>query len=174
VYYCSALQCVAGYRSVLHYVAVCVRDFSSSAFLSRVLLQCVAVCCSVLQCVEVCCSVLQCVALCCSVLQCVAVRRVLQLAAVCCSVLQCVAVCCSVLQCAAVCCSVLQCVAVCCSALQCVAVGVSQECSREWCACGILIFVLFRFFCSVIQFLLQCLHCKKMHYFAAWCSVFAA
>jgi len=40
-----------------------------------------AVCCSVLQCVWV---VLQCVAVCCSVLQCVAV---------CCSVLQCVAVC---------------------------------------------------------------------------------
>ena len=33
-------------------------------------LQCVAVCCSVLQCVAVCCSVLQCVAVCCSVLQC--------------------------------------------------------------------------------------------------------
>jgi len=37
---------------------------------SNVLLQCVAVCCSVLQCVAVCCSVLQCVAVCCSVLQC--------------------------------------------------------------------------------------------------------
>ena len=60
---------------------------------SNVLLQCVAVCCSVLQCVAVCCSVLQYVAVCCSVLQCVAV---------CCSVLQCVAVCCSVLQCVAV------------------------------------------------------------------------
>jgi len=35
-----------------------------------VMLQCVAVCCSVLQCVAVCCSVLQCVAVCCSVLQC--------------------------------------------------------------------------------------------------------
>jgi len=34
-----------------------------------VLLQCVAVCCSVLQCVAVCCSVLQCVAVCCSALQ---------------------------------------------------------------------------------------------------------
>ena len=59
----------------------------------------------VLQCVAVCCSVLQCVAVCCSVLQCVAV---------CCSALHCVAVCCSVLQCVAVCCTVLQCVAVCC------------------------------------------------------------
>jgi len=38
----------------------------------RVVLQCVAMCCSVLQCVVVCCSVLQCVAACCSVLQCVA------------------------------------------------------------------------------------------------------
>ena len=45
--------------------------------------------------------VLQCVAVCCSVLQCAAVH---------CSVLQCVAVCCSVLQCVAACCNVLQCV----------------------------------------------------------------
>ena len=52
--------------------------------------------------------VLQCVAMRCSVLQCVAV---------CCSVLECIAMCCSVLLCAAVCCSVLQCVAVRCSAL---------------------------------------------------------
>ena len=58
--------------------------------------------------------VLQCVAVCCSVLQCVAVR---------CSVLQCVAVCCSVLQCAAVCYNVLQRVAVCCSVLPCIAVA---------------------------------------------------
>ena len=35
-----------------------------------VMLQCVAVCCSVLQCVAVCCTVMQCVAVCCSVLQC--------------------------------------------------------------------------------------------------------
>ena len=62
-----------------------------------IVLQFVAVCCSVLQCVAVCCSVLQCVAVCCSVLQCVAA---------CCSVLlyhpiethtRCVAVCCIVL-----------------------------------------------------------------------------
>ena len=40
---------------------------------SFLVLQCVAVCCSVLQCVAVCCSALQCVAVSCSVLQCVAV-----------------------------------------------------------------------------------------------------
>jgi len=84
-----------------------------------VLLQCVAVCCSVLQCVAVwfevdlmcCSSVLQCVAVCCSVVcgrsnsspsflnqsdLCI-VKSVLQCVAVCCSVLQCVAVCYSVL-----------------------------------------------------------------------------
>ena len=62
---------------------------------------CVAACCSVL--------LLQYVAVCCSVLQCVAVCfSVLQYAAMCCSVLQCAAVCCGVLQYAAVCCSVLQ------------------------------------------------------------------
>ena len=33
-------------------------------FIRRVVLQCVAVCCSVLQCVAVCCSVLQCVVCC--------------------------------------------------------------------------------------------------------------
>ena len=36
------------------------------------MLQCVAVCCSVLQCATVCCSVLQCAAVCCSAWQCVA------------------------------------------------------------------------------------------------------
>ena len=46
------------------------------------MLQCDAVCCIVLQCVAVWCSVMQCVALCCIVLQCGAVW---------CSVLQCVA-----------------------------------------------------------------------------------
>jgi len=51
----------------------------SNVYILPVLLQCVAVCCSVLQCVAVCCSVLQYVAVCCSVLQCVAV---------CCSVLK--------------------------------------------------------------------------------------
>jgi len=47
------------------------------------LVQCVAVCCSVLQCVAVCCSVLQYVATCCIMLQCVAV---------CCSTIQYIAV----------------------------------------------------------------------------------
>jgi len=109
----------------------------------RMLLQCVAVCCSVLHCVAVCCSVLQCVfrvyPLLCSI------RMLLQCVAVCCSMLQCVfrvyPLLCSIrmlLQCVAafVCCcsrsrqhdiarrscSVLSCVAVCCSMLQCVAV----------------------------------------------------
>ena len=49
--------------------------------MSRVVLQCVAVRCSVLLCVALCCSVSQCVAVGCSVLQCVAV---------CCSALRCV------------------------------------------------------------------------------------
>jgi len=106
-------------------------------------LQCVAV---VLQCVAVCCSVLQCAAVCCSILQCVdvqyvAVRRpgdkmqrelaLLQCVAVCYSVLQCIAVCCCVLPCAAVCCSVLQCVAVYCNALQCVAMCCSVSLWRK-------------------------------------------
>ena len=43
---------------------------------------------------------LQCVAVCCSVLQCVAVRFEVDLMCYC-SVMQCVAVCCSVLQCVA-------------------------------------------------------------------------
>ena len=109
------------------------------------LLQCVAVCCSVLQvAVAVCCNMLQCVACAewsrfngwdrhtelvwCSVVPCVALW---------CGVLQCVAVCCNdqdwyvdrvylrwslwledgVLQRVTVCCSVVQCVAVCCSVL---------------------------------------------------------
>ena len=54
----------------------------------------------VLQCVAVCCSVLQCVAVCCSDLISTRVRSVH--VAECCSVLQCVAVCCSVLQCVTV------------------------------------------------------------------------
>ena len=114
------------------------------ALFKCVVLQCVAVCCSVvrlLRCIvhcQHCCSALQCVAVCCRVqdyyvasctggavvvsccvLQGVAVRRrVLQCVAVCCSVLQCGVLCCSVLQCAAV----FQCVAVCYSMLQCVTV----------------------------------------------------
>ena len=74
--YCSVLQCVAVFGSVLQYLN---DENGGDAF--------IAVCCSVLQCVASCRSVLQCVVVCCSVLQCVAV---------CCSVLQCVAVCCSV------------------------------------------------------------------------------
>jgi len=76
-------------------------------------LQCVAVRCSVLQYVAWCCSVLQCVAVCFSVLQCVVVF---------CTALHCIAVCCvccSVLQRVATCCSVLQRIAACCSVLQC-------------------------------------------------------
>jgi len=68
--------------------------------------------------------VLQYVAVRCSMLQCVAVffpRHTSPSLTPCCSVWSCcsalqgVAVCCSVLQCIAVCCSVLQCVAVCCN-----------------------------------------------------------
>ena len=80
----------------------------------------------VLQCVAVCCSVLQCVVACCSVLHNEDDTRSPKVCAfgvaVCCSVLQRVAVCCTtrmmlvrlkcVLQCVAVCCSVLQCDAV--------------------------------------------------------------
>jgi len=52
-----------------------------------------AVCCIVLQCVAVSCSVLLCVAVCCSVLQCVASSHVVVVdLCICCSVLQCVAV----------------------------------------------------------------------------------
>jgi len=65
---------------------------------------------------------LQCVAVCCSVFResCKsgASHQQMQLC-----VLQCAAVCCSVLQCVAVCCSVLQCVAVCCIVLQCVVIS---------------------------------------------------
>jgi len=60
------LQCVAVCCSVLHFVAL-------SRNLELMWL-CVAVCVAiVLQCVALCCSVLQCVPECCSVLQCVAV-----------------------------------------------------------------------------------------------------
>jgi len=68
-----------------------------------------------LQCVAVCCSVLQCVAVCCSVFQCVNDTRGLVVTFV---LLQCVLLCAlqCVAECVAVCCSVLQCV------LQCVTV----------------------------------------------------
>jgi len=112
--------------------------------LKIVLLQCVAVCCSVLQCVAVlslrvteglnilswplpsqaaalfaervtvCCSVLQCIAERCSVAVCCSAKRATVSTA---SGPFCRA-CCSVLQCVAVCCSVLQCVAVYCSVCQ--------------------------------------------------------
>ena len=51
-------------------IVECILKVSTSY---AVVLQCVAVCCSVLQFVAVCCSVLQCAAVCCSGLQCVAV-----------------------------------------------------------------------------------------------------
>jgi len=113
----------------------------------HVVLQCVALCCSVLQriavwevryrchdpsgcfgaTVAVWCSVLQCVAVCCCVRGTSSVPPSLD--TLCCSVLQSVAACCSGLQCARYVFSatiprdvVLQCVAVCCSVLQCVAV----------------------------------------------------
>ena len=94
------LQCVA------------INSASIASALERVdvlLLQCIAVYCSVLQCVAVCCSVLQCVATN-SVVYCVAtnsasVASALERVDV--LLLQCVAVCCSVFQCVAVCCSVL-------------------------------------------------------------------
>jgi len=55
---CSALQCVVVRCSWLH-CDMCIR----CTFMSHILPQCVAVCCSALQCVAVCCSVLQCVAM---------------------------------------------------------------------------------------------------------------
>jgi len=89
----------------------------------RIVLQCVAVSCSVLPCVAMWCSVLRCIAACCKGPQ---TTDVEQCVAVCCSALVCcVAVCwCVVLVCALVCCVavrwcvVLVCVAVCCSVLQ--------------------------------------------------------
>jgi len=107
------------------------RGIGASEGLSySVLLQCVAVCCSVLQWVAVGCNVLQCVAVCRSVLQCshelcCCSESVLECVGACCSVLQSIAVCCSVLQCAhELAASVLQkfCLIVCCSLVQSVAV----------------------------------------------------
>ena len=76
---CSVLQHVAACCSMLQHVAACcsvvTTQFENAAPIAvpnvnyqvdrAVVLQCVAVCCSVLQCVAVCCSVLQCVAVCC-------------------------------------------------------------------------------------------------------------
>jgi len=83
-----------------------------------VLLQSVAVCCSVLQRVVSASSIGYSL----SASDVILFSCVLQCAQVCRSVMQCAAVCCSVLQCAAVCCSVLQCAAVWCSVLRCDAV----------------------------------------------------
>jgi len=109
---CNVLQCAVCFvllRAVAHLV------------LSRSVLQCVVVCCSVMQRGAAWLSVVQCVAQydsgSCSVVQCGAVYCVLRACSPLMlgrSMLQYVAVCCSVLQCVAVCCSVLQCVAVCC------------------------------------------------------------
>ena len=112
----NVLQCVAVCCTVLYCVAACCSVFTnsiskstsystlynfhisllswhlfsisitSSSYVSRFALQCVAYC-SVSRCVAVRCGVLRCVAVCYGVLRCVVV---------CCSVLQCVAVCCSV------------------------------------------------------------------------------
>ena len=71
--YCSVLQCVAVRCSALqachtvleHTIPPLLATAQTSnerSGVQRVVLQCVAVCCSVLQCVAVCCSVLQCVA----------------------------------------------------------------------------------------------------------------
>ena len=140
-------------RIVLQCVAVCCSAFALQILqlhcLRRVtqmneLLQCAAVCCSVLQCVAVCCSVLQCVALCCTVLQCVAL---------CVSVLRCVNAVplrCKLCHCRACVTTYahesLQCVAVCCSVLQCDAVR-----------------------CSVLQCV--AVHCSVLQCVAVCCSV---
>jgi len=121
---CSVLQCVAvqvgcNYWCELQIVAQDGRD---------VVLQCVAVCCSMLQCVVVCCSVLQC-RLAASIGMSSKLRPRTE-GVWCCSTLQYVAVCCSTLQYAAVRCSALQYVAVCCSVLQCVAVQIG---CNYWC-----------------------------------------
>jgi len=97
------LRCVAVYRRVSLYVAVCCACCS--------VMQHVAACCSVLHdsCDAVCCSMLQCVAVCNRILMPEINSRTIRVP----SVLQCVArhFCCSVLQCVAMCCCVLQCVA---------------------------------------------------------------
>jgi len=67
----------------------------------RIVLQCVAVCCSVLQCVAVCCGELQCVEVCCSCLY-VCGQSVASTANTHISVLPCVAVFRSALQCVAI------------------------------------------------------------------------
>jgi len=112
---CSALQCddeychrhraarnVAVCCSVLQRVAVCCSVVVSTVIaieLSKPVLQCAAVRCSVLQCVAVCCSVSQCVAVCYSVSQCVASDDEHLSLLYSCPHLQCVAVCDRALQC---------------------------------------------------------------------------
>ena len=118
-----------------------IANMSSGCALSKLVLHCVATCCSMLPCVAECVS---CVATCCSAAianiscGCVLSQVLLQYTAVCCSVLQHFPACgsmwrvslacfqcvrrvfeayCSVLQYVAVWCGVLQCVAVCCRAV---------------------------------------------------------
>jgi len=150
--FCSVLRCVAAHRSVCCVcVAVCVATAGLTCSHSNTLLV-------VLQYVAVCCSVLQRIAACVvCVLQC-ALQRLLVANRThylsCCSMLQCVAVCCSVLQRIAACvvcvlqcalqrrallvanrthylscCIMLHCVAVCCSVLQRIAACVGVCCS---------------------------------------------
>jgi len=129
---CSVLQHVAACGSVWQWVILQRLAVGTHSFVSGVVLQCVAACCSGLQC----CSVLRCVAVCYSVWirQDSLMVHILSPLVVCCSVLQCVvAVFCRVLQrvssprlstgthffATGI---VLQRVPACCSVLQCVAV----------------------------------------------------
>ena len=128
------------------------------ALRSDVVLQCVAVRCSVLQCVAVCCSVLQCVAVripcCCSCLLTSRSDGGLQWVAEWCSALQYVAVrvtygcSCLVLHKVMVCCSVLQSGAVRCSVLQCV----------------------YRMVARVFSHHAVMVYCRVMQCVAVWCS----
>ena len=113
---CSALQCVASTLRVC--CSACVGRVHRTR---GVVLQRVAVCCSVLQCVAVCCSVLQCE-------ENVSVRCVL------CGVSVLILATSDARCCVSVCCSVLQCCAVCCSAMQSVAVYAGRE-SVVLCVC---------------------------------------
>ena len=64
-FFCRRIEIlVCGYTGLF-----CARRVDWNRLWMNVVLQCVAVCCSVSQCVAVCCSVLQCVVVCCSVLQ---------------------------------------------------------------------------------------------------------
>ena len=121
LHYIDLLQCLAVRCNVLQSGARGAPLCNSPVAVCCSVLQYIAVWCSVvptwLSLVQLnCFIVMQCVAVSCSVLQC---------GALCCSVLQCLAVSCSVLQCLAVCYSVVHCVAVSCSALQCLVHEVS-------------------------------------------------